>query len=132
MKLEKLHDLLDQNPQGLQWQGKCHDCRRKVTVTADAGDDGIHIAGGGVYELDNGRIYLKCDRCLQAKPRLTHFQKCEVYARVVGYLRPIDQWNPGKRAEFEDRKAFGGSGALDDTSNAGDVGPDDYLLLHEK
>ena len=32
--------------------------------------------------------------------------KCEVYSRVVGYLRPIQQWNDGKRAEFEDRKTF--------------------------
>lgn len=32
--------------------------------------------------------------------------KCEVYSRVVGYMRPVDQWNDGKRAEFEDRKEF--------------------------
>ena len=33
-------------------------------------------------------------------------QKCEVYTRIVGYLRPVDQWNPGKRAELKDRKMF--------------------------
>ncbi len=32
--------------------------------------------------------------------------KCEVWARVVGYLRPTDRWNEGKLAEFEDRKMF--------------------------
>ncbi|UCD50086.1 MAG: ribonucleoside triphosphate reductase [Phycisphaerales bacterium] len=32
--------------------------------------------------------------------------KTEVYARVVGYLRPVDQWNDGKRAEFERRRYF--------------------------
>ena len=32
--------------------------------------------------------------------------KCEVYSRVVGYLRPVDQWNPGKKQEFHDRKMF--------------------------
>lgn len=32
--------------------------------------------------------------------------KCEVYSRVVGYLRPIDNWNEGKREEFKDRKLF--------------------------
>lgn len=31
---------------------------------------------------------------------------CEVYSRVVGYLRPVSQWNEGKRAEFETRKSF--------------------------
>ncbi len=25
----------------------------------------------------------------------------EVYARIVGYLRPVKQWNEGKRAEFD-------------------------------
>ncbi len=32
--------------------------------------------------------------------------KCEVYSRIVGYLRPVDQWNNGKQAEFCDRKLF--------------------------
>jgi len=30
----------------------------------------------------------------------------EVYSRVVGYLRPIKQWNDGKKSEFRMRKAF--------------------------
>ncbi len=29
--------------------------------------------------------------------------ECEVYTRIVGYLRPVDQWNKGKRAEYGDR-----------------------------
>lgn len=32
--------------------------------------------------------------------------KCEVYSRVVGYLRPVDQWNDGKQAEFATRRTF--------------------------
>lgn len=35
-------------------------------------------------------------------------QPCEVYSRVVGYIRPVDQWNPGKQSEFTDRKTFDG------------------------
>jgi ribonucleoside-triphosphate reductase len=31
---------------------------------------------------------------------------CEVYSRVVGYLRPVGQWNDGKQAEFKIRKTF--------------------------
>ena len=31
---------------------------------------------------------------------------CEVYSRVVGYLRPTRQWNPGKQAEFRRRRPF--------------------------
>ena len=32
--------------------------------------------------------------------------KCEVYSRVVGYMRPVNQWNRGKQQEFTDRKTF--------------------------
>jgi len=32
--------------------------------------------------------------------------KCEVWSRVVGYLRPTSTWNDGKLAEFEDREDF--------------------------
>jgi anaerobic ribonucleoside-triphosphate reductase len=32
--------------------------------------------------------------------------KCEVWARCCGYLRPINKWNDGKAAEFNDREVF--------------------------
>jgi ribonucleoside-triphosphate reductase len=38
--------------------------------------------------------------------------RCEVYSRVVGYLRPVDQWNDGKQAEFAMRKTFDKSAVL--------------------
>jgi len=31
---------------------------------------------------------------------------CEIYSRVVGYLRPVKQWNKGKQAEFDLRKEY--------------------------
>ena len=31
---------------------------------------------------------------------------CEVYSRVVGYIRPVQQWNKGKKKEFQDRTEF--------------------------
>jgi anaerobic ribonucleoside-triphosphate reductase len=33
-------------------------------------------------------------------------EKTEVYSRVVGYFRPVQQWNKGKQEEFKDRKEF--------------------------
>ena len=39
-------------------------------------------------------------------PKCVVEQKTEVYSRVVGYIRPIDQWNKGKQEEFKDRKEF--------------------------
>lgn len=31
---------------------------------------------------------------------------CEVYSRVVGYLRPVQNWNKGKKEEYSQRKTF--------------------------
>ncbi len=39
-------------------------------------------------------------------PKCDHEQPCEVYSRVVGYLRPVQQWNRGKQAEFSERRTF--------------------------
>lgn len=30
--------------------------------------------------------------------------RAEVYSRVVGYYRPVQDWNRGKQAEFADRR----------------------------
>jgi ribonucleoside-triphosphate reductase len=38
---------------------------------------------------------------------------CEVWSRSVGYLRPVDQWNTGKRQEFRDRTTYTRVGAAD-------------------
>lgn len=39
-------------------------------------------------------------------PKCVVEQKTEVYSRVVGYIRPVQQWNKGKQAEFGDRVEF--------------------------
>jgi len=33
-------------------------------------------------------------------------QRCIIYTRIVGYLRPVQQWNGGKQSEYADRKLF--------------------------
>jgi ribonucleoside-triphosphate reductase (formate) len=41
------------------------------------------------------------------QPRCSHCdQETEVYSRVVGYLRPVKQWNDGKQAEYCKRQMF--------------------------
>jgi ribonucleoside-triphosphate reductase len=40
--------------------------------------------------------------------------KCEIYSRVVGYIRPVEQWHDGKQAEFSDRKKFKSEEKTDD------------------
>jgi len=41
--------------------------------------------------------HFKCDKCGEGT---------EVFSRVVGYLRPVNQWNDGKKAEFDVRNMF--------------------------
>jgi len=33
-------------------------------------------------------------------------ESMEVYSRIVGYYRPVQNWNKGKREEFGIRKTF--------------------------
>jgi len=33
-------------------------------------------------------------------------KKTEVYSRVCGYFRPVNNWNKGKREEFRDRTPY--------------------------
>jgi len=54
--------------------------------------------------LDDGTVIPEAERV-----------RAEVYSRVVGYLRPVEQWNIGKQAEFADRKVFRFSSADDRT-----------------
>jgi len=49
---------------------------------------------------DHGYIageHIECPSCSKV---------CEVYSRVVGYIRPVNQWNLGKVEEFKERKTF--------------------------
>ena len=32
--------------------------------------------------------------------------KTEVYSRVCGFFRPVQQWNKGKKEEFSERKEY--------------------------
>lgn len=43
-----------------------------------------------------------CEKCNQV------VWKTEIYSRVVGYIRPVSNWNDSKQAEFHDRQKFEG------------------------
>ncbi len=53
-------------------------------------------------ELENGDLLLDNGMTIPACRRT----RTEVYSRVVGYLRPVSQWNKGKKAEWADRVSF--------------------------
>lgn len=81
----------------------CYDCGQEIKTS------GQKLSGGKllVYKADNQEIKIfKCDACYKKNPRLTKYRDCEVYSRIVGYLRPVQQWNKGKKQEFTERKEF--------------------------
>jgi ribonucleoside-triphosphate reductase len=60
-----------------------------------------------------------CPRCGEA---------AEVYSRVVGYLRPVAQWNDGKRAEWSARWTFELGAGPSDAAGPVAVGGQDALF----
>ncbi len=68
----------------------CNDCGKDI----DDSNKGAKYPSGK----------MKCIDCYEKEPNLT--QKTEVYSRVVGYLRPMNQWNLGKLSEKARRKDF--------------------------
>jgi len=43
---------------------------------------------------------------LKKKLKTVEGTKTEVYTRIVGYYRPVKNWNNGKREEYNNRKNF--------------------------
>jgi len=87
----------------LGFRGLCYDCGKEVTINTDVDDNGkLTVQGGALYFTDWGDNLLKCDNCF-AKNRALH-RKTEVYSRIVGYMRPVNNWNVGKQAEWKNRR----------------------------
>lgn len=81
----------------------CHDCKKEIKTK----NGKLVEASFLVYKNGSERYnVLKCNECFKKNPSLTEYQPCEVYSRIVGYLRPIQQWNVGKVEEYNDRKEF--------------------------
>lgn len=45
----------------------------------------------------------------------------EVYSRIVGYYRPVQNWNEGKKQEFMDRKSAAPEDVTEAAANYGVV-----------
>lgn len=107
MDLDRIKEMLNVNEVlSCKFTGKCADCGVDVEVVVELKEDEIEITGGAVYQpvRHEEEYYGKCDGCFAKDRTLRDYQECEVFSRVVGYLRPVKQWNPGKQAEWGDRK----------------------------
>jgi len=73
----------------------CHDCKRHLTAHPEF----------ATYNTKYG-VFYKCGQCYARDDELRNYIPTEVYSRVVGYLRPVENWNTGKQAEWKDRVTY--------------------------
>jgi anaerobic ribonucleoside-triphosphate reductase len=87
-------------------ESKCHDCKKEIKINNKEIENGVYLT----YDNNGKKISIfKCNECFEKNKALVNFQECEVYSRVVGYLRPVSQWHKGKKQEYEERKEFNSS-----------------------
>ncbi len=110
MTKQELQKMLG-NADAIDFQGQCFDCKKNITVTAGIINGEVIVTGGAVYKVPppsvrEDNIFIKCQECFDKNNLLCNWRRNEVYSRVVGYLRPVSQWNDGKKEEFKLRKNF--------------------------
>jgi hypothetical protein len=82
---------------------QCHDCKKEIEVSGDKIIGGVLLA----YDCKPEKVTVfKCNECFSKNPSLANYQQCEVYSRIVGYIRPVQQWNPSKQEEYSERKKY--------------------------
>ena len=110
MQLIELQKQLETDDKS--FHGSCHDCGVPVNVLCTINENGeLVISGGAVYNPKFGvppteHAFFKCDECFNKDRVLRNYQPVETYSRVVGYIRPVQQYNKGKIEEFKQRKVF--------------------------
>lgn len=81
----------------------CYDCKKEIEIKGKEIKNGVLLT----YDDDGEKISVfKCNECFKKSSALTNFKECEIYSRVVGYIRPVKQWHVGKRQEYKDRKEY--------------------------
>lgn len=81
----------------------CHDCGVQIQLDGDKVLNGLILK----FKDELGEyIVFKCNGCYKKDKSLRNFRECEVYSRIVGYLRPVQQWNVGKKQEWGDRVEY--------------------------
>lgn len=102
--MQELSDQMGEN-QYAKITCVCIDCGKEFILNAERVEDeegkqSIDLTGGVIGKRDH-QYLCKCDECYEKDNNFG--SKCEVYSRVVGYLRPKEQMNDAKREEFDMR-----------------------------
>lgn len=85
----------------------CDKCNKEIQEV-DLGN-GLELLDAKCLKFkDESGEYLvvRCDQCYAKDTSLTNYKKTEVFSRVCGYMRPVNQWHKGKQQEYSDRVIF--------------------------
>lgn len=85
---------------------QCRDCGKKIIMDGDKMTNGKLLGFDTENDKSDLTYIVKCNECFEKDPTLRNYKECEVYSRVVGYLRPVQQWNISKQEEFKERKTY--------------------------
>jgi len=105
MEEKKVYKSEKQASEALHGEEKaeCFDCNCEINVDEEEIKNGSLLA----YEDEQKEFFVfKCNDCFSKNEGLEDYKQCEVYSRIVGYLRPIKQWNEGKKQEYKERKEY--------------------------
>jgi hypothetical protein len=109
-----LLDLMDEKGDDhINLVSTCQHCGQDIALMVDRdGIDHIKIRGNchAKYYPQVDRIVGLCWEC-ESKGIVVGCP-CETFSRVTGYLRPVKNYNPGKKAEFKLRKMYDMDSAL--------------------
>ena len=101
--MQEISDKIGEN-QFATITADCIDCKEEFKLFLErTSETDISIKNGAIGKRKDMFI-CKCASCF--KENEDFGSKTEVYSRVVGYLRPISNWNPAKQDEFAMRKPF--------------------------
>ncbi len=84
-----------------EFEAYCYDCANNDVKTQMKFDEQGNVVNGQMIQKTvteknrDIKIRFKCKSCFEKNPKWEDLQECEVYSRVVDYLRPVSQWNRG-------------------------------------
>jgi hypothetical protein len=89
---------------------KCDDVLRQVLILERGGGDGDAGGVAATGGCTGGSTMARGCGAAEAMEAIVlpeeRRQKCEVWTRVMGYLRPVDSYNKGKKSEYAERLMF--------------------------
>lgn len=97
----------------IELHGKCQKCKSLVDLVIFESEMEVYGNGGMIVSAEPHPIpEFKCTTCLEEDNYRISPTRCETFSRVCGYLRPINNWNPGKKAEWNERVTYNNSKSL--------------------